>query len=306
MMNYEIKYKKALKWMQGLYNGLHGATKEEAEKYFPELKESEDEIIRKGLINGFKECLKDCKYPKNAVKYWHNVEIDSILAWLEKQGENKPTDEVEPKFKIDDWIVGNEGIFKVTQYEDEYGYELTDTTGCVVYFVSPDYVESNFHLWTIQDAKDGDVLATENFIFIFKNIDNGNGVHYYCQYEISKHENDNQFDIALPQSLMGRVGNSISHYSPATKEQRDLLFQKMKEAGYEWDAQKKEVKKTEPKKVNANKVINWVNPDKVIEWLKNTIRQKAENYGVYKETSLILPYNSIEDLINDFKEDFGL
>jgi hypothetical protein len=49
-----------------------------------------------------------------------------------------------------------------------------------------------------------------------------------------------------------------------------------------------------------------LNPDKVIEWLKNTIRQKAENYGVYKETSLVLPYNSIEDLINDFKEDFGL
>lgn len=29
----------------------------------------------------------------------------------------------------------------------------------------------------------------------------------------------------------------------ATKEQRDLLFQKMKEAGYEWDAEKKELKK---------------------------------------------------------------
>ena len=103
MMNYEIKYKKALKWMQGLYNGLHGATKEEAEKYFPELKESEDEIIRKGLINGFKECLKDCKYPKNAVKYWHNVEIDSILAWLKKQGENKKLD----ADKVTAWLVAN-------------------------------------------------------------------------------------------------------------------------------------------------------------------------------------------------------
>ena len=32
---------------------------------------------------------------------------------------------------------------------------------------------------------------------------------------------------------------------PATKEQHDLLFQKMKEAGYEWDAEKKELKKIE-------------------------------------------------------------
>ena len=29
---------------------------------------------------------------------------------------------------------------------------------------------------------------------------------------------------------------------PATKEQRDLLFSKMKEAGYEWDSEKKELK----------------------------------------------------------------
>lgn len=28
---------------------------------------------------------------------------------------------------------------------------------------------------------------------------------------------------------------------PATKEQRDLLFQKMKEVGYEWDSEKKEL-----------------------------------------------------------------
>ena len=60
------------------------------------------------------------------------------------------------------------------------------------------------------------------------------------------------------------------------------------------------------KKLDANKVIEWVNSDEVIEWLEKTIRSHAENYGVYKETRLTLPYNSIEDLINDFKEDFGL
>ena len=34
---------------------------------------------------------------------------------------------------------------------------------------------------------------------------------------------------------------------PATKEQRNLLFQKMREAGYEWDAEKKELIKIEQK-----------------------------------------------------------
>lgn len=38
------------------------------------------------------------------------------------------------------------------------------------------------------------------------------------------------------------------------------LFQKMKEAGYKWDSENKELKKVEPKTLDA---------DKVIEWLKN-------------------------------------
>ena len=46
MENYEQKYKAALGWMQCLYNGLHGKTKEEAVRFFPELKESEGEKIK--------------------------------------------------------------------------------------------------------------------------------------------------------------------------------------------------------------------------------------------------------------------
>ena len=34
----------------------------------------------------------------------------------------------------------------------------------------------------------------------------------------------------------------IDKAKPATKEQRDTLFKKMKEAGYQWDAKKKELK----------------------------------------------------------------
>ena len=41
--------------------------------------------------------------------------------------------------------------------------------------------------------------------------------------------------------------------TPATKEQRDTLFAKMKEAGYEWDTTKKELKKVNYKKNYQNK-----------------------------------------------------
>ena len=82
-MDYKQKYEEALGWMQSLYNGLHGKTKEEAEHFFPELAESEDERIRKLILltiksQGFisdEETLRQC------------------VAWLEKQGEQKPADE---------------------------------------------------------------------------------------------------------------------------------------------------------------------------------------------------------------------
>lgn len=74
MDNYEEKYKSALKWMQSLYGGLHGVTKEEAEKYFPELKESNSERI--------KFLIKSCVYASNITPEGR----EEIFAWLEKQG----------------------------------------------------------------------------------------------------------------------------------------------------------------------------------------------------------------------------
>jgi len=37
--------------------------------------------IREALIKAFKE------YPKNSVKYWHDIVIEDIITWLEKQNE---------------------------------------------------------------------------------------------------------------------------------------------------------------------------------------------------------------------------
>lgn len=82
MESYEQKYKAALEWMQGMYGGLHGKTKEEAEKYFTELKESKDEMIREKLIEFFKD------WGKRLSHCW-GLSIPDILSWLEKQGEPK-------------------------------------------------------------------------------------------------------------------------------------------------------------------------------------------------------------------------
>lgn len=51
------------------------------EEIFPELKESEDEKIRKELIRSFKSL--------NTIKVWNGIERTDIIAWLEKQAEQK-------------------------------------------------------------------------------------------------------------------------------------------------------------------------------------------------------------------------
>jgi len=67
---------------------------------FPELKESEDERIRNALKEYFINSFRN-----NGVAAICGVHIKDILAWLEKQSEQKPADKVEPKFKAGDWVV---------------------------------------------------------------------------------------------------------------------------------------------------------------------------------------------------------
>lgn len=77
-MDYEKKYKEALNWMRDVYPTLEGAAKEDAEHYFPELKESEDERIRKALI----EAIRHNYVLTGSINH---IPTKDILAWLEKQ-----------------------------------------------------------------------------------------------------------------------------------------------------------------------------------------------------------------------------
>jgi len=89
-------YDEALKWMRELYPGLHGATKEDAEHYFPELRESDDEGIRKLLIWQVHRNIEDetndlAQSVYDGIK-GHDPDLEEsiedwkkCLAWLEKQ-----------------------------------------------------------------------------------------------------------------------------------------------------------------------------------------------------------------------------
>ena len=154
-----------------------------------------------------------------------------------KQCEQKPVENAETKFKDGDWIVYRDGVWKVCNIGLQNYYDLLKTNNEVGIRLIKD-VDENAHLWTIDDAKDGDVLSyvtdEENlWIMIYWSL--------YKPYEGHVHYhallvNDNFAD-------KGTCCICIDNLKPATKEQRDLLFAKMEEAGYMWDSKKKELKK---------------------------------------------------------------
>ena len=291
-MDYKEKYEQALRVAKENYD-KQPMYREGLKKMFPELSESEDEEIRKELIdftikanNGVTSILVS------------NYDFNKWLAWLKKQGNNKPAKSIaeawkdmrlevyqqasgnrhEPNYSDDttkmfslndideiieklseqksvyamkqkfhegEWVIDKQGIVhqisnvieNVTNHT--YSYDI----------VGGGYFNDNtegVRLWSIQDAKDGDVLATEpidSYPFPFVAIYKEHCLDFF---------NSHCFIGFNGKFYDGENGHSIENIHPATKEQRDLLFQKMKEAGYEWDFKKKDLKKI--------KQINEVKP----------------------------------------------
>lgn len=187
-----------------------------AEEIFPELKEDDTERIKKNCIH-FLELQKQ--------HHAATFEIEECIAWLEKQGKNS-TDKTKPRFKIGDFIVSDYCMGKVIALTDD-AYLLDTGQGI------PFSCKHDVHIWTIQDAKDGDVLATSAGAFIY-NGNNGGGSCPGCYCGI------NTLGRFQTGSETHWTGKSVF---PATKEQCDAFMKAMNDAGYEWNAEKKELKK---------------------------------------------------------------
>ena len=201
---------------------------------FPELRESGDERMIRFIANELM-CLRAID-SKGSDRY---KELTNAIAWIEKQGEQKPADKVEPKFKVGDWVVQeNIGVYKIIEICESW-YEVISYNDGIQYSIGFDN-ENDCHLWTTQDAKEGDVLvASDSSIFIFKEV-----VELGCKYYIALTKDNEAINVNDNLEHCWETSRAVH---PATKEQRDLLFSKMKEAGYEWDEENKELKKIEQK-----------------------------------------------------------
>lgn len=134
--------------------------------------------------------------------------------------------EVEPKFKVGDWVVRGDTIAQILGIQEQY-YVGLDIDG--KYFTSSRFLNADkIRPWTIQDAKDGDVLYCNNVIYLSHgNIKPLEQFHAYFGVSF----NGTPFTFINEWCCLAYKDKVL----PATKEQRDILFTKMKEAGYEWN-----------------------------------------------------------------------
>lgn len=80
-MDYEKEYNEMVRRCKELHESGNALTKQQMEIVCPQLAESEDERIRKGLLRHFKNKTKP---------YWNEIAVKDIIAYLERLKEQKP------------------------------------------------------------------------------------------------------------------------------------------------------------------------------------------------------------------------
>ena len=164
---------------------------------------------------------------------------------------------VEPKFHKGDWITNGDYTWKIVEV-NPLGYILQSQDGNIV-DDTISHVDEQFHSFTIEDAKDGDVLTINWYggydywekIIIFKeyhNTDVGGHVEGYGNtFKNGK--------LAFNEEVPYYSKTWTRNLQPANKEQRELLFQKIKEAGYRWNEETKALEKLTSTKFKPGDVL---------------------------------------------------
>lgn len=265
---FKDQFKCAINWLE---KQKHLENYDEAEK-------EKDNFVSDGFI----KCYADFLDFKEGSTYWleyigddkYNVRSDNLLGktyhitpcqlytvfkkltWIEKQSvqnqqgksareaikekkiDNRTYTYKKPIFNAGEWITHNIAnfVFKVVNV-GSYGYEVVSQQNFKK--TIPLNSEDKYRLWSIEDAKPGDVIYCESggteFFIILKDISKSGIINSYCRYNDSI-----GFGVDIPNVM--RISDNPK---PATKEQRDFLFQKMKESGYEWSEETHELKEIE-------------------------------------------------------------
>ena len=130
-----------------------------------------------------------------------------------------------------------DGISEMRDMVKKYALmTMCSKKGLDMYSLSAEKQEELIREWTIQDAIDGDVLACNEEILLFKSYSAQERISLYCWY-------NGQTNNFHSKEVIDTLLTKRNKICPATKEQRDTLMKAMNDAGYEWDIEKQELKK---------------------------------------------------------------
>ena len=207
-----------------------GVYKDGFEKWFHNSWEEYEKYVHEHN-NIFKIFNKDGSHIEVPVGAWIVKTPDGYNTASRYVFRQKPAGKVEPKFKIGDFIVNDYCMGRIVEItNDAY---LLDTEQGIPFSCH------STRLWDVtKDANDGDVLATDDWVFIFEKLNTNGKSICYCHYDV-------ELGFVIDVNTYISTG---SYIRPATEEQRDTLEKAMTDAGYTFDFEKRELKKIEQPK----------------------------------------------------------
>lgn len=117
------------------------------------------------------------------------------------------------KFNEGDWVVTDGITYRIEDVLED-GYNNSKQG-----FISKER-EDNMRLWTINDAKPGDILIEDEYIVMFKNIDMDNPeIYFWTSYSL------NRITDKFYKDDMSRY--NYSKFKPATEEQSHILLNRI-------------------------------------------------------------------------------
>ena len=136
--------------------------------------------------------------------------------------------------QVNIYLITTDTMQNVKDSFDKKNYQVSNGKGNYNYF--PILKHNEMHIWTIQDAKDGDVIQLGKVTAIFKKYIGREKCICYCSFC-----KNGGFEIPIENGEDNVYG--CHNAAPATREQHNVLMNAMNNAGYEWDGETKELKK---------------------------------------------------------------
>lgn len=206
-------------------------------------------------------------------------------------------------FNVGDWCIDNidRTIFTITKAENNlYTYQTLEGKE---YSCSYRSLETDAHLWSLEDAKAGDVISTiYGKAFIYNGKANGTCPGSFCGI-----------------NTLGNFKTGCDHHwtgkkvRPATKEESYYLFLKMREAGYVWRADKLKLVEVKPTTMEEKDRIDDAftrmmlkdaekqNNQNSVEWTETDESMYTRCLGIFGKCKCNIAVDEVDEEINWFK-----